>query len=504
MADFTLRYGDWKGGDFGIRDPSKADADQFSGLNVMPYSSRLLGVRAGLKQLTITGLPGHNVVPGPAGFWARESALVVVLDKPYQFPNTGGAATAWTAYPPPAPTTPIPPIKFVVGNGVVYSLMGGKLYKHASPASTTLVTTPASFSYIVRWGYYFVAVDATTPWRLWFNEVSASGSNFDSWPANNFLDVGNTEPITALNPLFNTLFVGKRTGWNAVSGVLGTLASVRGVALGLGPVDPRQTTATTDNRILYWPVEKRPAWFNGERVNIEEEQEVEERSSPFPCDTVIVTPTARRLILANDTLPGTQVLSWHESAWTRHLFSQKLAGFVPVDVIDGAQMPADVIYTVRAPTIVGEPVVIGSFNHALGRPGHLDDQFSAPSDAGFPNLVAGSVTFPTYWEPIGRQVRLRSLIVQFRKWASGVPTANNEILVRVNALGRYGGGLELGTSSQWIEPCDRSSTDGTDDSWRVNFGEQGYGNGFQIEFQRLVGVALREVVALCDVKTERT
>jgi len=503
VADFTLRYGDWKGGDFGIRDPSKADADQFSGTNVLPYNSRLLGVRAGLKRLNVTGLPGHNLVPGPAGFWSMPSgALIVVLDKPYQVPNAGGAAVAWTGYPPPA-TTPTSPIKFLVGNGINYSLMGGKLYKHASPASTTLVTTPADFSYMVRWGYWFVAVDVTTPWRIWFSDVTASGSNFDSWPANNYLDVGNSEPITALNPIFNTLYVGKRTGWNAVSGVLGTLASVRGVALGLGPTDPRLTAATTDNRILYWPVEPRPAWFNGERVSIESEQQVEHRSSPFTCDTVIVTPTARRLILANDTTAGTQILTWSSSAWTRHLFPQKLAGLVPVDVIDGSQMPADVIYSVQAPTIVGEPVVIGSYHHDLDRPGHLDDQYAAPTDAGLPDLVAGAVTFPTYWEPIGRQVRVRTLIIQFRKWASGIPTAKNEMWVRVNALGRYGGGLELGNSQPWVEPCERASTDGTDDSWRVNIGEQGYGNGFQIDFQRIAGVALREVVALCDVRTER-
>lgn len=44
---------------------------------------------------------------------------------------------------------------------------------------------------------------------------------------------------------------------------------------------------------------------------------------------------------------------------------------------------------------------------------------------------------------------------------------------------------------------------GADDSWRVNLGEQGFGNGFQIEIPRMVGLAIREIVALVDVRTER-
>jgi len=48
VADFVVRYNDFKGGDWGERDPSMADADQFSGSNVVVYESGLLGCdRAG-------------------------------------------------------------------------------------------------------------------------------------------------------------------------------------------------------------------------------------------------------------------------------------------------------------------------------------------------------------------------------------------------------------------------------------------------------------------------
>ena len=69
---------------------------------------------------------------------------------------------------------------------------------------------------------------------------------------------------------------------------------------------------------------------------------------------------------------------------------------------------------------------------------------------------------------------------------------------------------------RWFEPSERNPPigddpfglgrvhdSGADDSWRVNVGEQGFGNGFQIEIPLMVGLAIREVVALVDVRTER-
>lgn len=502
MGDFTVRYSDWKGGDYGNRDPAKADSDQYTGLNVYPYESGLVGVRAGTKLIPTTGIPGHTTVPGPLAFSVRDSTLVTVIGStPYSVPIAGGAATAWAAYP----SVPLKPIKFLRGAGVTYSLSNGALYKHATTASTVVVPTPFPLSYIVRWGYYFVGIDQTRPWRIWFSTVNASGAQFDTWGANDFLDIGDTEAITAMVPIFNTLYIGKPAGWNAVSGVLGTLASVRGAASGNGPVDPRLTTLTTDNRILYWPVEANPAWFNGERVQLEPEQSIGARSTaPFTGDTVVVTPTSRRLVMANDTPAGTQVLTWANSSWTRHLFPAKLAALSPPDVQAGANFPADIIYAALAPTVVGDAVVIGAYHHQLDRPGHTADTYAAPIDTGTTALVAGEVAFPSYWEPIGRQVQVRGIIVQFRKWASGVAGALNEVQVRLDAHGAWGRGPTTGETHHWYEPCERSSTSGTDESWRINVGQQGWGNGFRLHFPKLVGVALREVIVLCNVRTERT
>jgi hypothetical protein len=501
MGDFTVRYADWKGGDYGNKDPAKADADTYTGTNVYPYESGLLGVRAGVKTVPVTGIPNHTIVPGPLAFWIRDNQLITVIGStPYQVPLTGGAASSWVNYP----STPLRPIKFQRGAGFTYSLSNYVLYKHPNASTITAISTPFPLSYFVRWGYYFVGIDRDRPWRIWFSTVDASGAQFDTWGANDFLDIGDTEPITALVPIFNTLYVGKASGWNAVSGVLGTLASVRGVIAGNGPIDSRLASVTTDNRIVYWPLGKSPAFFNGERVSIVSELELDLIRRAAPADSVIVTPTARRLILASSDETRTSIFSYSSSAWSRHSVNAPLGGFAPSDVRDGTGLPDDVIYAVIGPRTVGEPVQIVSYNHNLDRPGHAADAYSSPTDPAGTDLVVGNCSFPTYYEPIGRQVRVRSVIVQFRKWASGIDNTTNEIRCQVDALGSYQGGDITGTSHDWIEPCERSSTAGTDESWRFNVGGQGYGNGFRISFPHLIGIALREVIVIADVRTDRT
>lgn len=499
MADFATRFADFKGGDWGVRDSSRADADTWHGENLVVYRSGLLGPRAGLKALPVTGLPVAPIVPGPMGFAAWGTNILIVLNRVYSVPQAGGAATAWATYPASATT----PVRFVAGNGIMYSLLAGVLYKHNGAVSTTVITTPAPLSQITRWGYYFVGVDANRPWRIWWNQVDASGTNFDSWPANNFLDVGNNDAITALMPIYNTLYCGKKEGWWAVSGVLGTLASVRDTVIGNGPSDIRVASVTTDNRVLYWPVQSVPAWFNGERVYLDEDQEMKPRGLPFTGDSVIVTPTSRRLVMAGDDGTRTRLFTWSDSAWTHHSTAFRLGALAPADVRAGSQMPEDVIYAAQRPITIGEASVIASFHHDLGRPGHASDQYAAPGDLGA-DLVPGFFELPAWYDGQGRQVQVRSVIVQFRKWASGVDSSVNRLQCRIDAVGRYGGGDSQGVVHEWIEPSARASTDGTDESWRINAGEQGFGNGFRIYFPLVQGVAIREVVVVVNVRTERT
>jgi hypothetical protein len=500
-VDFMVRFDDFSGGDFGVRDSALANSNMFSGENVVLYPSGLVGPRAGLKLLPVTGLPDHPVVPGPMGFTVYNNSLLIVLNRVYQVPMAGGAATAWAAYPSPA----ITPVRFAAGNGVMYSLLNGVLYKHTGTSATTAITTPAPLSEIVRWGYFFVGVDRNRPWRIWFNQVDAAGSDFDTWPVDNYYDVGNNDPITCLKPIYNTLYAGKKEGWWAVSGVLGQLAAIRDVAIGNGPIDCRQTAITTDNRIIYWPVQNVPAWFNGERVLLETEQIMSPRNLPYTGDGVIVTPTARRILMAGDDgQGGTRLYAWQNGAWQHHRANSKLGALAPSDVREGSNLPTHVVYAAERPTTIGDPTRIATIAHELNRPAHANDTYASPVDQPVgTDLVSGSLITPAWLDGQGRQVRVRWMQVQFRKWASGVAESVNRFTVRVESLGPYGAGSKISDPVFWIEPSERAPTGGANDSWRVNLGEQGWGNGFRLHFDVIAGVAIREVIVGVNLRTER-
>jgi hypothetical protein len=502
MADFAIRYDDFTAGDLGAFDLARpADNGFIRGVNVQPYVSGLLGVRAGFKQLPVEGLPTYSFVPGPVGFDVWDDNLVISMgDELWRVTVEGGTASALPAYPATAMTR----TSFARGDGKLYSLVDGELFEH-TPSATTLIATPSPLSNFIRWGYYLVGVDANVPWRIWFSTVDASGPHFDQWGANDYIDIANNEPVTALAPVYNMLFVGKPSGWYAVSGVLGVQASVREVQLGNGPLDQRFTSVTTDNRVIYWPLQRVPAWWNGESTFLDERYELAPRELPFLTDGVVVTPTSRRLVLASENdLPETELLTWKSSAWARHRLPFQVTGLTPADVRAGYQLPDDVIYAVRRPVTVGDEPVIATWSHDLNRPAHADDTYASPHDLDADAPVTGSFELPDWFDGQGRMVRVRSVIVQFRKWGSGITGMQNRLQATVTAAGAYERGDEPGRNLNWVEDQSRASVDGTDDSVRMNFGDQGWGNGFRVSFPMLRGVAIREVIVLCDAGKTRT
>lgn len=503
MADAVIRYDDFSGGDYGSKDSPKAASNQYRATNMMVYDSGLIGPRPGLKALTVTGLANHTTAPGPQGFGVYGGNLLIVLDKIYQIPITSPTAVAQAVYPASATT----PVRFAQANGVLYSLKSGIVYKHVG-TGTTAMTMPAgiTFSQLVQWDQWLIGVDAATPYRIWYTFLDSGGPNFDSWPNTNYLYVGGNEAITALLPIFNTLYVGKASGWWAVSGVLGIQASSRQVVLGNGPKDYRLAAATTDNRIMYWPNEDVPAIFNGDSVRVTQ-QDLRQAQTVFPSDGIVVTPTGQKVILGGDAsaaTAGSDLYVYERGGWTYHELPFAVGGMTPSEVRYGYSMPSGVIFMVNNPTTVGDAVAISSFAHQLQRPGHSSDTWAAPKDPGAADLVSGSLELRSWYDGQNRQVRVRNVTVQFRKWASGVTNSLNRIDLAVTVHGQYEGGASTGDAVQWYEPSERASATGTDDSWRANFGEQGYGNGFTITMPRIQGVAIREVIVELDIGKSRT
>ena len=503
MADFAIRFDDFKGGDYGDLDPAAAENDQYRGNNVHVYDSGLIGPRAGLKPLTISGLPTHTHAPGPKAFSTFGNKLLIVLNRLYQIPTDTLVAAAQDVYP----TSAANPVRFARANNILYSLKDGVVYKHVG-TGTVAISAPATFSELVQWEQWLVAIDATVPYRIWYTELTSSGPDFDVWPANNFLYVGGNQAVNTLLPIYNTLYAGKTSGWWAISGVLGIQAAVRSITIGNGPRDARRAAVTTDNRVIYWPNQNSPALFDGEQTRINNRQSLRQAQTEFPSDGIAVTPTHQKVYMAGDANADNDATDLYELAqgkrWAYLSLNTAIGGITPSDPRCGCQLPSGVIFTVNNPTTVGNTVIISAFQHDLSRPGHHTDTWASPTDPGETELVTGSVDLKAWYDGQGRQVMVKSVIVQFRKWASGIEDSLNRMTLNVEAHGGYEAGTRAGANAEWYEPCERATTAGVDDSWRVNVGAQGWGNGFQIKFPVLAGVAIREVVALVEVRTTKT
>jgi len=504
-ADFVVRWDDWSGGEYGVTDPAFSESNQWSGQNIMLYESGLLGVRPGMKLFATTGLPAATTAPGPVGFDVYDESLIAVVDNPYRVPLATGTAIQMGSYPVAATKF----VRFSQADGVLYSVttQDGKLYKHEND-TTVPITLPAGVALtdLTRWGYYLIGPDRDKPWRLYFSKVSEAGPEFDVWEDNAYVDVGSNLGINTMVPMFNSLLCGKKSGWWALSGVLGDNPYVRHVEMGNGPVDGRAAAGTTDNRVLYWSTEKVPHWFNGESVYLDEKYRIAGYQTGFPLDTVIATPTGRRMLMLGkptDVDDPESLLIQQRGSWSAHALDDKLAGLAPQDVRHGYGLPDGVIFGVNE-TDVTDPIEIVSFEHDLQRPGHTDDLWAAPNDQGAVGLINGALVTPAWFDAQGRMVMVRNIQIQFRKWTSGIPDSLNELHVKVRPLARWQAGTINTDTQMWTEPSERAAGNGVDDSWSMNFGSQGYALGFQIEIPRMRGIAIREINVSCEVRSRRS
>jgi hypothetical protein len=227
----------------------------------------------------------------------------------------------------------------------------------------------------------------------------------------------------------------------------------------------------------------------------------------IPGDQVVVTPTNRRLMFLGDDGATSKVYSYGSTGiWTHDTVPVLLGGMAPSDVRGAYQLPEHVVFATQRTYNAESFPKIWSVVHDLDRPARMSDRWSSPYDQSMPAgdvLVRGQVNLAAWYDSQGRQVRVRSVEVHFRKWDQGIVGGTNMITARVDARSAYDYGTTPGIEATWQEPMTSSSPDGTEDSWRFNVGEQGFGNGFQVVFTGIYGVALREVVVTVDVRTDR-
>ncbi len=477
------------------------------GHNVQMYPSGLIGPRWGLRQITVNGSLTVPAANGPRGFATLGANLFIVTDRLRMAPLSTLQSGVLSTIPfAPYPATPSSWVTMVAQtDNLVYSLAGGAIYQHNLTAySTAAITTPSTLSFIRRWGLYCVGVDAVTRYRLWFSQVSSAGFTFDTWPATNYYDIGDSEPITAIVPLYNTLFIGKRSGWWALTGVVGSTVSIRQVSIGDGPVDARGASATADNRVAYWPKGPNPAFFNGASSSIMLDH-VTVPYNPTAAQAVSASPTGRTVLFGYDAGENSEALLIAAlGGASYHQFPVELAGFAPDCIENGYGLPAGYVLAARQASVAGAGFELYAWRIDPDRPvqvtdalGSLGDNTTTPLDAGFSTRA--------HYDPQGRDVRVRSVTVRFRAWNVNAAIRKwARFGIGVNVVGPYDD-VTQESSAQFWHATDESFPDGGQDlTARFAIGQQGFGAGFQIVVSEMAGVAIRDIVVGVDYRGQRT
>lgn len=138
----------------------------------------------------------------------------------------------------------------------------------------------------------------------------------------------------------------------------------------------------------------------------------------------------------------------------------------------------------------------------LERPGFIGDVLANPGDDSN-TPIAASMSTKVVRHPEGRELRVRSVIVEIQKWNTGVTT--NGASVTIRTFDRNGGDDYDTETIAWSEAASvaPNTAEGISDRFIKKFGSKGFGAGFQIVISDIVGIAIRRIYAEVDVNPAR-
>lgn len=483
-----------------------APPNSFTGVNVVRYIDGSLGPRAGLKSLAPTTL-GNGALLGlgwrqyatngsPATLWYIQGTAV----KGFNGEAAGATIDTYTGALGATSAYGVAYCDTINSSGqplTYITIDGDKAYKlnHTARTVTALSVTgsdEAGGRAICIYGDRMLAQSKDTGNRVLY---SAAGDFDTAWPAANYFDVGDGCEITALIPRESDLLIYKQDGslWR-VTGTVGVNHVLRRAKVGITPTDgphefPHVALMGT-GQIAFIPAYKDyPAFFDGASVNhmrhlplgdftVALDQlppQVKVTAVQYPDELLIVS--GRETALSDD-----RALLLTNGIWTAHTFGTEVTGFAAAGPTGRVCITKD--------GAGGATPEFYCWETDLQRPAFTSDTFARPGDLS-DTPHAASFTTAEWWTPDGMEVQVQRVIVDFRKWTTGVTT--NGWTLTVNALGRYNRDGAGATSSQsWSEAGASASTSGVNDR-EVKVFAPNWGSGFTLGFSALVGVSIRSV-----------
>jgi hypothetical protein len=353
--------------------------------------------------------------------------------------------------------------------------------------------------------------------RIYYSDANA----FTSWPAANYYAIGPAGTnLCALVPFGDALYVGALDGWYVIHGSLGSSANISLALVGRLPVGAYVSQASSAISTGMPFVERSSGCcelFTGSTIKERPHHKV--GNFTF-LPTIHTGPN-------DEILYNSQMRVWYvdnKDIITSHDLSGAISGFSPT-VFAGAQSieqappvlaaagnTAGVLWAAGIQS-GGNTLGIGAWSFRLNRPAFNGQPPEAPCEITGVNTFFNIAPFfhPERGQsgnrllliPDGSSLRVRAIIVNYVAW--NVLAGNVGFRVYARCLGLDGSSTGfLDSTPQTVSAAASSmSSGGTEQSAVLYVGDQGWGRGFQIRFDSIVGVAIRSVQAVVDVRERR-
>lgn len=488
-------YDKWDKGEFGTMNPAQAPNGSWTGNNVVPYKDGMIGPRPGMREITFSNSPSKNGPMLGFGFSPVAQAgnrpiFFILEDRAYAFNPAAGSPALKAAVPDldAAPmNTDAQRVLFkescrLIGGEVYFSVDNSFVYRldlRADPPALTAITDSG------------VVPSAGTDLELFRDRLfSPNGmrvfytdpADFETWPAGDFFDVGAAFRIVSVMTFRDALFFFTQSGVWSMTGSSPADGTFRRVSETLAPLD--KAVVSTNDELLYIPLSRSaPVSFNGSYGNERALMHLEDWKSAA-VNAYGVQSYGNRDVLF---LSGNSDLLWRKNeAWSFHSVGEDVGPWITRYFDD------NVVLAYPGTSSVDPRFFMLAMN--IERPGFTSDQWAQPGDASDTPLDA-SFRLPDYLAPNGKEVRVRSITVDFVKYDTGSSVDNNiSVTVSSQFREKFDGPDTDDTRTLFSEPGSEATTSGVYSRRVLRGFPVAWGGGYRISFSDIRGVAIDRVI----------
>jgi len=511
-----VTYKDFTKGDWGDIGEYRAPEGTYSGVNVVLYDNGMLGPRAGLHLNEPTsGSLGQGRVFNMSHIGAIGKPLMLVVDDnifstTQNSINLGTVASVASLNAVPTDTVVS---TWYDPNGDVYitSPFDGVYYINwttnaIANIQDSAVDVPGTQSvYLCRDRLYLIGDSVTGLGQRVYYSAAADFTNFDD---SNYFEVGyyNTTraAIESQNSLmFSTLesvnTLGSGVGWYSLVGAT-PQGDLRRVNTQIGAIGQTEvvnaeggnvyfftgwSTAETDNPYL---VQTNGAKFDENtyhHLRLEGTNRFGYYNAPDRSLMYVARGGSTHLMRVND-------------AWSYVSFEVDVSGPLCTNSAGDAFL--------LAYGETGEDVKVYECLSSPQKPGSADGQQNPGDDSNTP--INAFFFLPAFQSDV-KEMRVRRVIVDFKKWNTVHDDTNNEFTVNLRTWGQYNlptgsaDGINLETA-EFSENQSLSATDGTMDRYVMRCGNQGKAAGFQVYITGIKGCAFESITVEYDEDDSQT